>query len=114
MVDLLEDTDTEEQVGLQHEVEAEEEAAGARVEDLVENLEAEEEAAEEEEVEAVEKLQAEEGAVLGERGAKAASPAHHPPTPSLAAPVKAQVRTEERSASCIPPLTLLSEQQQRT
>lgn len=93
VLDLLEDT--EERVVL-HEVEVEEEAAGAQVEEAVEDLgekllEAEEEAAAEEE--AVEKLQVEEEAVVGEKGAKAASPAHHPPIPSLAALVKAQVRT---------------------
>lgn len=89
VVDLLEVTDTEERVGLLHKVEVEEEAAGAHVEEAAEDLV---EKLLEVEAEAVEKLQAEEGAVVGEKGAKAASPAHHPPTPSLAR-VKAQVRT---------------------
>ncbi|POI34097.1 hypothetical protein CIB84_002151 [Bambusicola thoracicus] len=80
-VDLLEVTDTEERVGLLHKVEVEEEAAGAHVEEAAEDLV---EKLLEAEVEAVEKLRAEEGAVVGEKGAKAASPAHHPPTPSLA------------------------------
>ena len=83
VVDLLEVTDTEERVGLLHKVEVEEEAAGAHVEEAAEDLV---EKLLEVEAEAVEKLQ------VGEKGAKAASPAHHPPTPSLAR-VKAQVRT---------------------